>query len=317
MDSLNSKFWTEIKKNVFEHKVPGDVSYEDGYHDCSIPKWEMVRNAEINFEIEMFSKPAGYHAAVLFRKNGYNYLGVGLGGWDYHFTLFNYTQYGGFKFYPLGNRGSGDKIIEGTKYQFHLEFKGGFITSFKLNQIEQLLIPENFSLKDSLGSDLRKGAIGLYAYDRTQARIKLEVNPKPVRCFIITNIDKKTKKRRIDLKKLIRKKIGEKIKFHDSTFLTRERPLMQRIKNAIIESDFVIADHGFGEPRPNVYYETGIAHSIGMPVIHIGPNHENFNKIIPSDLRNQFFILAHELEKKLPETVKKILNLHNSSFNYL
>lgn len=317
-ERTESPFWRRIDRNVFEHRGKQLAAGADGIHDCTVPEFGMIRNALVKFDVEVRSEPTNFHAAVLFRKNGKDYLGAGLGGWNSYYSIFyrSYTQ--GFTRIAVGSE---SHIQKGRTCKFEVEFRSGILHAFKKDG--ESLLP-TFSFRDSLACNLRLGHIGVYAYDRTQVRLFLDVCERPNRCFVITNINgalgKETTKRRRIFERLLPNKYY-KLEFNDSRDLTREHPLMPKIRQAIVESDVVIVDLGraLGGPRPNVYYELGIAHSIGVPTIHIGPSQARFSdkRIVPSDLRSQYFILEEEIKAKLAPTVKGILDAHAGSFNYL
>ena len=305
-----SSYWSQIDENRYENQVG---QKDDVFLDCTLTPMGLYRNAQIKFSIEVLSVPQGFHAAVLFRKNGLQYLGAGLGGWASYYSLFHRTQDGGFIGLP---RDREHKIQQGKTYHFEIEVQSGFVRSMTMN--DETLFPSTISIRDSLGANLRNGHIGLYAYDQTRARIELTVTRRPTRCFIITNIDGKqgrcTDQRRQRFESIIN---DPEIEFLDSRDLSREHPLMSKIRQAIMESDAVLADFGLGDPRPNVYYETGIAHSVGVPIVHVGPRMKKLSCSIPSDMKAQFYILEEELDTKLPLTFKTILDANAESFDYL
>jgi hypothetical protein len=61
-------------------------------------------------------------------------------------------------------------------------------------------------------------------------------------------------------------------------------PIINDIVRAIHDADYIIAD--LTEKNPNVYYELGLAHASGKPVILITQNIAN----LPFDLRHQRII---------------------------
>lgn len=80
----------------------------------------------------------------------------------------------------------------------------------------------------------------------------------------------------------------------------------QIIKN-IHDADFIIAD--LTQARPNCYYELGIAHALGKPVIHISRNKGD----IHFDVQDYHFIvynnvvtLQSDLKKRILGTEKKL-----------
>jgi hypothetical protein len=309
---LNHPLWRQLGARRFENLPlsPDILAKPLPTNDCTLRQFGLVRNARITFSIEVLEQPHQFHAAVLFRKNGEKYLGAGLGGWSSNYSIFVKNR--GFVFgHPMGREIA---IQKGRTYQFILEFKAGFITKFTMD--DENLIFDDFSIKKLLGSTLSNGNIGLYAYGDTKVSFSLSVKKLPTRCFVVTNIDRKTDKRRRSLSRLL-EPLGLEVLFSDARELSRDHPLMKKIQDGMVRSDLVICDFGFGKPRPNVFYETGLAHSLGIPTVHLGPVMKAFNRIVPSDLRAQFFVLEHELKTKLPETVKSILESHSGDFNYL
>jgi len=282
-------------------------------NDCTLLHYGVIRNARIQFEITILDGSAPFHAAILFRKNGDQYLGAGVGGWSSQYSLFARSRE------AIGSGciiGRGTSIERRRVYKFELEFRAGYIWRFSVDGENQFSAP--LSIQDTLRSPLSRGHLGLYTYGSTKARINfVKVDQLPNRCFVITNINDKTYARRRRLAGILRKYDCKlKCELLDARDLRRERPLMRKIKEGIISSDFVIADFGFQDPRPNVLYETGIAHSLGVPTIHLAPRAKDFDKIVPSDLKAQFFILEEELDKELPKTAQEIIESCSGNFDY-
>lgn len=279
-------------------------------NDCTLPRFGILRNARLTCTIELLNEVDDVHAAVLFRKNGSEYLGAGLGGWRSNYSLFVRNR-AGIVGYPIGVESN---ISRGQDYEITIEFRAGLITHFSTNGENLILDP--VSIWDTLHSALARGHVGLYTWNVTQARFGLSVERLPNRCFVITNINEGTLSRRNRLTALLQSQRIE-CELIDATGLRHERPLMRKIKEGITSADFVIADFGFQKPRNNVFYETGIAHSLGVPTIHLGPSGAEFDKVVPSDLKAQFFILEHELDQELPATVRKILLCALGNYDYL
>lgn len=272
----------------------------------AIDKYGLVRNARIRFTIKVLDAVHGFHVAVLFRKNGIRYLGAGLGGWTSDYSIFSRSEEVGFVRLAIGD---GSMIQKDRSYKFDMLVKAGYITSVTLDG--ESIISE-LSIRDSLRSFLRTGHIGLYAYDRSLAEVSLKIRRLPADCFVITNLGRGIEGRRSFLTDLMQG-LGVSLRFIDARDLSRDHTLMSRIRQALVHSDLVLADFGFGDPRPNVYYETGIAHSIGVPTIHITKSMRS----IPSDLKSQFFVLEKELKPRLRETVKTVLSKNEAEYNYL
>ena len=311
LNNIVGSNWKHIGHGVFR-----SIALDDGVsrnnlttNEGTLLGYGTIRNAEIDFSIKIISPQTSIHAAILFRKNGDYYLGAGVGGWSSQFSLMARNKTGIIGF-PIGQEYS---IQSNKNYDCKVTFESGFITNFEC--YNEKLIIDNFSIRDSLGSGLSSGKIGLYSWNKTVAEISLSVKKLPIVGFVITNFDSGKEKRRKKLLEIL-KNNNIDCKLIDADELTQEHPLMVKIKEGIIKSDFIISDFG-PEPRPNVYYETGIAHSLGLPTIHIGVDQSQFNEIVPSDLRAQFFILEHEIDKKLPNTVKEILNNNFGIYNYI
>jgi hypothetical protein len=93
----------------------------------------------------------------------------------------------------------------------------------------------------------------------------------------------------------------------DDFFTTQS--IIEEIWSAIANSKCIIAD--CTDRNPNVFYEIGIAHSLGKPVILITKNSED----IPFDLRHRRFIKyeytprgVQEFEEKLTNTLQEFTN---------
>ena len=252
-------------------------------YECTLCEAGLVRNARVDVSITPKSDPNGFHAALLLRKNGIQCIAIGLGGWGSYFSVFHRTNSGGLIYVP---RDSSDRIRKGQIYHFSAVLRSGFLTDLSLNG--ETVFPTPISLRDSLQCSLHFGSVGLYAYGLTRAEVQFSVEKLPSRCFVVTNIDgpggKDTDARRRRLGRLLK---PLNVEISDSRDLTRDHPLMKKIHTAIAEADFVIVDFGLGEPRGNVYYEAGIAHSCGVPTVHIGPASERFGDLVPSDLKAQ------------------------------
>ena len=304
--------WEEVEKEVYRNKPLEDIPLRDklATNEATLLEYNIIRNAEIEFKIKILSKSPSIHAAILFRKNGDYYLGAGVGGWGSKYSLMARTKNRIIGF-PIGLESS-IKINE--DYNFKVRFESGHITKFNCNN-EDLII-DNFSIMDSLGVGFTSGNIGLYAWDKTESELSLNVKVLPNIGFIITNIDTEKGTRKKYFENILKQNQID-CELIDARDLTNELPLMAKIKEGIIRSDFVISDFGFDNPRPNVYYETGISHSLGIPTIHIGPSPDDFDDVIPSDLKAQFFILEGDVEKNLPITIKKVLENKSSIFKYI
>jgi hypothetical protein len=109
------------------------------------------------------------------------------------------------------------------------------------------------------------------------------------------------------------KKVARQLKMSvaraDDFFTTQS--IMEEIWSAIANSKIIIAD--CTDRNTNVFYEIGIAHSLGKPVILITQNPED----VPFDLRNRRYIeyenTSHghkAFEERLKKTLDEIKNLN-------
>lgn len=94
-------------------------------------------------------------------------------------------------------------------------------------------------------------------------------------------------------------------------FSVPQRPIIQDIQDAIIQSDLLLCD--ISEENPNVFYELGLAHAVGKPVILVSHKKEN----IPFDLRH-LRIITYDYtlpgwESKLTENIKSAARVLESS----
>jgi len=100
---LSGALWEKIGEGEFKNKpLPQDVlSKSLPTNDTSLLAFQRIRNARLEFDIEILGEPKRVHAAVLFRKNGDKYLGAGLGGWGSNYSLFVRNR-SGIVGYPIG-----------------------------------------------------------------------------------------------------------------------------------------------------------------------------------------------------------------------
>lgn len=77
--------------------------------------------------------------------------------------------------------------------------------------------------------------------------------------------------------------------------------IIDEVWSAISQSKFLIAD--CTGRNPNVFYEIGLAHSIGKPVILITQNEED----VPFDLRHRRFIKYDYNPRSMKEFVKQLM----------
>jgi|GEM_PF-6162691 len=80
-------------------------------------------------------------------------------------------------------------------------------------------------------------------------------------------------------------------------------PILQTIIRRLVIADLVIVD--LSEPNPNTYYELGIVHALGTPVIAIARSTER----IPFDFRDQSVLVYRqigELRQQLEREISEI-----------
>jgi CRP-like cAMP-binding protein len=102
--------------------------------------------------------------------------------------------------------------------------------------------------------------------------------------------------------------LGLKIRRADDFF--SKHAIITEIWSVTFQSKLVIVD--CTGKNPNVFYELGIAHTLGRPVILIAQNEED----IPFDIRHQRYILydmtmegRKKLESNLQDAIRKLLKL--------
>jgi len=107
--------------------------------------------------------------------------------------------------------------------------------------------------------------------------------------------------------KIVAKKLKLTVKRGDDFFSAHD--IMRDIWNGICNAKVIIAD--CTDRNPNVFYEIGIAHTVGKPVILITQNSED----VPFDLRSIRFIKYEytprgmkAFEKLLQQTIKEVVD---------
>ena len=143
------------------------------------------------------------------------------------------------------------------------------------------------------------------------------------KCFVIMSFDSKYDVvYSVSIKKAIEDEGLKAIRVDDDSVPNN---VPHQIVNEIIESDLVIAD--LTDPRPNIFYELGISHSIGNKTIIISQNADS----LPFDIRNEYTIiynnnrdglklLYYELRRLVkimidrPDTPSNIVQIAGQSF---
>ena len=100
-----------------------------------------------------------------------------------------------------------------------------------------------------------------------------------------------------------------KLNCYDANEIWKESEILQEVFSLIYRSKVVICD--FSDRNPNVFYEAGIAHTLGREVIPIVQNPED----IPFDLRHHRYIKylnnSEGLNELKIEVVKRLKTLFN------
>lgn len=103
-------------------------------------------------------------------------------------------------------------------------------------------------------------------------------------CFVIMPFRPELNYFFLFIKDYLERKYKIQVQRGDNDILTK--PLMEKIRNQIIQSDFIIAD--ITGKNPNVFYELGIAHANGKKVLFLT---QEDPKDAPVDIRQFEFIL--------------------------
>ena len=139
-------------------------------------------------------------------------------------------------------------------------------------------------------------------------------------CFVVMPFRPELNYFFLYIKYHLNSKFGMRIERGDHKILTKA--LMDKVRDQIVECDFLIADITKG--NPNVFYEIGVAHSIGKAVIFITQDELTD---IPVDIR-QFEFIRYDLARheeflsKLDNAVqnvvvKKYVSLHQHAVDIL
>ena len=264
------------------------------------------RNADLQFTIQFHGGPKDYHAALCFRMFDMQHCyGVGLGGWSGEYSFFKHSDLG-FEPHYFGDEGS---IEPGKEYGFKLRFRSNRLESFALLQPKRIQI----LTEKVLDRALMRGGIGVYAYGgQTKVTVRLKkYHNLGLRAFMLAPIDGKLKGKL----RLVKEILGKRnilLKVYHSDRIETHPSLMSTIMKWILKSDFVISWFQNGL-RENVAYETGIAHALNIPTIHV------IDHVCkrPSDLGSQFFVRESELERKLPIDINAIMNMHINDVHYI
>ena len=123
----------------------------------------------------------------------------------------------------------------------------------------------------------------------------MAVNDRPkIRCYVTIPFDKEFHHLRGSLME-VSKEAGVSLFFKDETF-DRLVAIAESIYSEISKSDFVVAE--ISRPNANIFYEIGLAHAMGKPVIILA---QEGDFQIPSDFRNIPYISYTPTPKGLSE----------------
>jgi len=111
----------------------------------------------------------------------------------------------------------------------------------------------------------------------------------PPFCFVVMPFKPELNYFYLYVQKHLREKLGLRVERGDHKVLTK--PLMEKIRNQIIEADVILAD--VTGANANVFYEVGLAHAFGRPVIFIT---QDDPADAPVDLR-QFEFIRYDLRR--------------------
>jgi hypothetical protein len=126
---------------------------------------------------------------------------------------------------------------------------------------------------------------------------------RPPLCFVVMPVRPELNYFYLYVQKYLSEKHGLRVERGDHRVLTKA--LMDKIRDQIIEADVVIGDVTAG--NPNVFYEIGLAHAFGKPVIFLTQD-SPINA--PVDVR-QFEFIQYDLQRH-EEFLGKLDNaIHN------
>jgi len=112
---------------------------------------------------------------------------------------------------------------------------------------------------------------------------------RPPLCFVVMPFRPELNYFFLYIQKYLSDKHGLRIERGDHRVLTKA--LMDKIRDQIIEADVLIAD--ITSSNPNVFYEIGLAHAFGKPVIFLT---QDAPSSVPVDVR-QFEFIQYDLQR--------------------
>jgi hypothetical protein len=127
---------------------------------------------------------------------------------------------------------------------------------------------------------------------------------KPPFCFVVMPFRPELNYFYLYLQRYLKDKHGLKVERGDHQILTKA--IMEKVRDQIVEADLLLGDVTSG--NPNVFYEIGLAHAIGKPVIFLT---QDPPANAPVDIR-QFEFIHYDLQRheeflsKLDNAIKNI-----------
>lgn len=122
-------------------------------------------------------------------------------------------------------------------------------------------------------------------------------------CFVVMPFRPELNYFYLYVQKYLVEKHGLRVERGDHRVLTK--PLMDKIRDQIVEADVLIADVTSG--NPNVFYEIGLAHAFGKPVIFLT---QESPASAPVDVR-QFEFIQYDLQRHEEFLSKLDSAIHN------
>lgn len=233
------------------------------------------------------------------------YYAFGIGGWGFNYSVF-YTKPMMDAYRPWQVRGQpGDERIRAEQHEFDLSVRvlGSSFDCFINNtRVFTLTLPPD--------APYRNGNIGLYAYlDSPVAFSNVRLRTEPLKCFIVSPINAEFDE---NVYHPLRKEIeeltiaGHRLKCERADQNTKSEPfirtVIEEMKTANITVVLVPGKEDLPKNRnENVFYELGMAHSMGLPTIIYAQNYSR----MPADLRHLNIITDR---KRLTDSVQEVLS---------
>lgn len=188
-----------------------------------------------------------------YRSKDAHYIVVGLGGYDYAYSVSEYERNSGWRCLTgVGNRSN---LMAGKEYKIDVIIKGQKI-QLEINKIRVF--------EYVLERPLEYGQVGLFAWGNEKILFKnIAIAEEEKKAFVIMQFSEEYK---ILYKDVIQKVVGE---FHLKPDYAGEiygpNLIIHDITNRIIEAKVVIAE--ITPTNANVFYEVGYAHALHKPTI--------------------------------------------------